>query len=196
MNYLMHLVLSGDDPDIIIGNFIADHIRGSRIINELPNPVKKGILLHRAIDSYSDTHSAVRNSVRLMRTSHFHYAPVAIDILYDHFLIKNWKLFVKIPYGKMVESFYKLLEQRLETLPAKSKKISLKLMEHKWFDKYETFEGLEEIFVMVDRRASFRSELPYTVKYLLEYYSELENDFLTFTPDIFTFVSLHNRYRM
>jgi acyl carrier protein phosphodiesterase len=192
----MHLVLSGEDPDIIIGNFIADHIRGSRIINELPNPVKKGILLHRAIDSYSDTHHSVRHSVKLLRSSHYHYAPVAIDILYDHFLIKNWKQFVKISLGNKIASFYSLLENRLDSLPAKSRKISLKIIEFNWFEKYETFEGLEEVFAMVDRRASFRSELPNTVKYLLEFYNELEEDFLSFAPDIFTFVSLHNRYKM
>jgi len=29
MNFLAHIYLSGDDKDIIIGNFIADGIKGS-----------------------------------------------------------------------------------------------------------------------------------------------------------------------
>ena len=50
MNYLAHIYLSFDDPDITLGNFFADHIRGNRY-QHFPNNIQKGILLHRAIDT-------------------------------------------------------------------------------------------------------------------------------------------------
>ena len=50
MNFLAHIYLSFDDPEITLGNFFADHIRGNKY-KHLPNKVQKGILLHRAIDS-------------------------------------------------------------------------------------------------------------------------------------------------
>lgn len=192
----MHLVLSGEDPDIIIGNYIADHLRGNAMVNELPNSIKRGIMLHRAIDTFSDMHPAVRHSVRLLQASHHHYAPVAVDLLYDHFLIKNWKQFVRLPFHQTLQEFYSLLESRLDTLPPKSKKISLKILENNWFDKYETFEGMNEVFATVNRRTHYENELPHTVKYMIAFYNEFESDFLQFAPDIFTFVSLHTRYRL
>jgi acyl carrier protein phosphodiesterase len=196
MNYLFHLVLSGDDPDIIIGNYIADHIRGTKIVNNLPNPVLKGVLLHRAIDAYSDMHPSVKHSISLLRPSHGHYASVAVDILYDHFLIKNWKQFVKNPLVAKINSFYSLLTERLDTLPPKSRKVSLKMMDGNWLGLYETFDGLNEVFIGVTKRTHFDNALPETVQYLIRYYDEMDKDFLVFARDIFSFVSLHNKYRM
>ncbi len=196
MNYLFHLVLSGDNPDIIIGNYIADHIRGTKVVNELPNTVLKGVLLHRAIDAYSDMHPAVRHSVALLKPTHQRYASVAVDILYDHFLIKNWKQYVKVPFVKKVNSFYSLLEKRLDTLPPKSKKVSLKMMEANWLGMYETFDGLDMVFLGVTKRTHFPNALPDTVQYLIQYYDELDHDFQIFARDLFDFVSLHTRYRM
>jgi len=196
MNYLFHLVLSGDNPDLIIGNYIADHIRGTKIVNELPNAVLKGVLLHRAIDAYSDMHPAVRHSVALFKPSHQRYASVAVDILYDHFLIKNWKQYVKVPFVKKVNSFYGLLEKRLDTLPPKSKKITLKMMEANWLGMYETFDGLDLVFIGVTKRTHFPNALPETVQYLIQFYDELDHDFQIFARDLFDFVSLHTRYRL
>jgi len=196
MNYLFHLVLSGENPDIIIGNYIADHIRGTKIVNELPNPVLKGVLMHRAIDAYSDMHPAVRHSVALLKPSHAKYAPVAVDILYDHFLIKNWIQFVKVPLVKKINSFYALLDERMDTLPPKSQKVSRKLMQDNWFGMYESFDGLNDIFIGVNKRTHFENALPDTVEYLVKYYNELDNDFNVFARDIFAFVSLHTRYRL
>ncbi len=192
----MHLILAGDDPETIIGNYIADHIRGVQAVNELPNAVKRGVLLHRAIDTFSDMHHAVRHSVTLLRPSHKHYAPVAVDILYDHFLIKNWKIFVREDFSTVVNRFYQLLEDRMDTLPPKSQRISRKIIDSQWFDRYETFEGMQEVFSAVNRRTHFKSALADTVQYLVEFYHEFENDFLVFTPDIITFVSLHKKYRL
>lgn len=196
MNYLFHLVLSGDNPDIIIGNYIADHIRGTKIVSELPNPVLKGVLLHRAIDAYSDMHPAVRHSVNLLKPSHAKYASVAVDILYDHFLIKNWKQFVKVPLVRKINSFYSLVADRMETLPPKSQKVSRKLLQDNWFGLYETFDGLNEVFVGVTKRTHFDNALPETVEYLVKYYNEFDSDFLVFARDIFSFVSLHTKYRL
>ena len=196
MNYLFHLVLSGDNPDIIIGNYIADHIRGTKIVNELPNPVLKGVLLHRAIDAYSDMHPAVRHSVALLKPSHARYASVAVDILYDHFLIKNWRQFVKTPMIKKINSFYALLSDRIDMLPPKSQKVTRKLLQDNWFGLYETFDGLNDVFIGVTKRTHFENALPETVEYLVKYYDELDTDFKVFAHDIFSFVSLHTRYRL
>ena len=55
MNYLAHILLSGTSPDVMIGNFIADSIKGSKY-NSYPLQIQKGILLHRQIDTAQRMH--------------------------------------------------------------------------------------------------------------------------------------------
>ena len=55
MNYLAHQVLSFKNSDLMIGNFIADSIQGNRF-NGLNDNIIKGIILHRKIDTFTDTH--------------------------------------------------------------------------------------------------------------------------------------------
>ena len=89
MNFLAHIYLSGDDDQIKIGNFMADSIRGHSYEN-YPSDIKKGILLHRAIDSFTDMHPIYRKSKHRLHEKYGHYSGVIMDIFYDHFLAKNW----------------------------------------------------------------------------------------------------------
>ena len=63
MNYLGHLVLSGDSEDVLFGNFISDAIKGSSYKNWTIS-IQKGILLHRNIDTWTDSHFEYLNSKR------------------------------------------------------------------------------------------------------------------------------------
>lgn len=59
MNFLAHAFLSGDDPDVLFGNFVADSIKGNMLTNYSPE-IQKGVVLHRAIDEFTDHHPVVR----------------------------------------------------------------------------------------------------------------------------------------
>ena len=63
MNFLAHLYLSQDDINILIGNFIADHIRGNHYEN-FSKEIQQGIFLHREIDTFTDAHKIVRKSTK------------------------------------------------------------------------------------------------------------------------------------
>ena len=89
MNFLAHIYLSGDNDLIKIGNFMADGIRGKQYEN-YPLEIQKGIILHRAIDTFTDAHPIFRQSTKRLHNNYHHYAGVIVDILYDHFLAKNW----------------------------------------------------------------------------------------------------------
>ena len=88
MNYLAHIHLSGDDELVTIGNFIADGIKGKNY-KKFPKAIQTGILLHRKIDSFTDTHPIVRTSTSRLHENYGHYSGVIVDILYDHFLAKK-----------------------------------------------------------------------------------------------------------
>ena len=63
VNFLAHLYLSQNNTNMMIGNFIADHVKGNDY-KKYSNEIQKGILLHREIDTYTDTHPIVRKSKR------------------------------------------------------------------------------------------------------------------------------------
>jgi len=113
MNFLAHIYLSGDNKDITIGNFIADGIRGNDY-KKLPKDIQTGILLHRRIDTFTDAHKIVRQSTKRLHKNYSHYSGVIVDILYDHFLAKNWKKYSDIPLATYVDDFYSLLEDNFD----------------------------------------------------------------------------------
>ncbi len=113
MNFLAHIYLSFEDPQIRLGNFIGDAVKGRRYEN-YPDPVRKGILLHRAIDSFTDSHPTTRLSTRRLHPGYSHYSSVIVDIFYDHFLAANWDRYCEVPLPAYTTSFYTLLEENLE----------------------------------------------------------------------------------
>ena len=66
MNLLAHIFLSGDADQLLIGNFIADFIKGNRFEHLEPEMIR-GIYLHRFIDSYTDRHPLVKQSARRLQ---------------------------------------------------------------------------------------------------------------------------------
>jgi len=115
MNFLAHLYLSGDNDELKIGNFVADGIHGKPY--EFPPVVQKGIILHRAIDSYTDVHPIFRQGTRRLHPAYHHYAGVIMDIFYDHFLAKNWKNYSDVPLNEYAAGIYKLLQDIITCCP-------------------------------------------------------------------------------
>ena len=96
MNFLAHIYLSFENPKILVGNFIGDFVKGKKL--ELyGDEIQKGILLHREIDDYTDSHPIVLETKKRLRPNYHHYAPVISDVYYDHFLASLWSNYHKTP---------------------------------------------------------------------------------------------------
>lgn len=89
MNYLAHLYLSGNDHQLMVGNFIGDAVKGS-LYEQFPGRIREGILLHRQIDTYTDNHPKIRQAKSYFSKSYGKYSGVVVDVLFDHFLASNW----------------------------------------------------------------------------------------------------------
>src|SRR5690554_5864764 len=137
MNFLAHIYLSGDNPQVILGNFFADSIKGSKY-KEYPPDVQKGIILHRAIDYFTDSHATVRLSTARLFDRYSHYSGVIVDMYYDHFLAANWELYSKVPLEDYTANFYKLLEDNYELLPRNVQKFMPYMIQHNWLLNYAT----------------------------------------------------------
>ena len=188
MNFLAHIYLSGDDTEIKIGNFIADSVKGKQFIH-YPKGIRKGIILHRAIDTFTDTHPTVRKSVRRLFPIYSHYSTVIIDILYDHFLAANWGDYSNIPLEVYVADFYKLLNQNIEILPLPIRQFLPVMIEQNWLLKYASIQGIGDILTQMNYRTGNKSRMNLAVKELEIYYSQFGEEFKSFFGDMENFAN-------
>ena len=186
MNYLAHIYLSGDNELVTIGNFIADGIRGKRY-QEYPDDMQIGILLHRAIDSFTDAHPTVRESTKRLHKNYSHYASVIVDILYDHFLAKNWNNYSDIPLEVYSNQFYDALQDHFEILPPRIQKIMPYMIANNWLLSYASIEGIAKVLEGMSRRARHESNMNLAVRELQEFYNEFEDEFTRFFEELIEF---------
>lgn len=186
MNFLAHIYLSGDDDQLKIGNFIADSVKGKTFI-KYPERVQEGIVLHRAIDTFTDAHPLFRQSSQRLFPTYSHYSTVIVDILYDHFLAANWKTYSSIPLNEYIEDFYELLQSNLEILPKAVQHFLPYMIRDNWLLDYATVEGIGRILSQMNRRTKNRSRMDLAVKELAFYYEEFEEEFKLFFKDLIEF---------
>lgn len=186
MNFLAHIYLSGEDEGITIGNFIADGIKGKQY-KKYPLQIQKGILLHRGIDSFTDQHPTVRQSTKRLHENYGHYSGVIVDILYDHFLAKNWKIYHSQPLDEYVGEFYEMLRKYFEILPTRIQRMMPYMIADNWLLSYATVEGISNILTQMNRRTKEQSKMNLAVIELEQYYTEFETEFTCFFEELKTF---------
>ena len=186
MNFLAHIYLSGENDLIKIGNFMADGIRGKQF-EHFPEDVQKGILLHRFIDTYTDSHDVFRQSTKLLHEKYHHYAGVIVDIVYDHFLAKNWEKYSDEKLDRFVNQFYRSLHENYPILTEKTQDMMPYMIKQNWLLSYQTVEGIHQILTQMDRRRSKnQSNMQFASAELKEFYPEFEREFTLFFEDMKT----------
>ncbi|WP_431107386.1 ACP phosphodiesterase [Winogradskyella poriferorum] len=188
MNFLAHIYLSGDDELLTIGNFVADGIRGHNY-KIYPEKVQAGILLHRAIDTFTDAHPIFRQSTKRLHKNYGHYSGVIVDIIYDHFLAKNWKEYSNIPLANFVDEFYNTLNKNFEILPKRFKHLTPIMIEGNWLLSYATIDGIQLVLNGMNNRTKGKSKMNEATNELKEFYTEFEEEFTAFFKELQSFAS-------
>ena len=183
MNYLAHVYLSGTDDLLKIGNFMADSIKGNSY-NLFDQELRKGILLHRHIDSFTDAHPIYRKSKHRLHEKYGHYSGVIMDILYDYFLAKNWIRYSEEPLEDYAANFYKLLQNNEAILTDKIKTLIPYMIEKNWFVSYSSLAGIEMILFQMDYKTKHRVHMQEAMVELKTFYSEFEEEFFLFFDEL------------
>ncbi len=183
MNFLAHIYLSDNNDFIKIGNFMADGIRGNDYLN-YPDDIKKGILLHRYIDTFTDANEIFRISKHRLHERYGHYSGVIVDILYDHFLAKNWSDYSNEALRDFVFRFYQSLKENFDVLTSKTQRILPIMIEYNWLESYATIEGISRILFQMDSRTKFKSKMQFAVEELKEFYEDFEHEFTLFFEEL------------
>jgi acyl carrier protein phosphodiesterase len=186
VNYLAHSVLSFNDPDLIIGNFIADSIQGNRFDGLTPSIIK-GITLHRKIDVYTDSHPIFLTSKYHFTKDFGKYNGVLMDIIYDHYLAKNFHLYSPTPLQEYCSNIYKLLHDNHHYLPEPAKRFYEYMTERNVLYTYSTLQGIEVVLGHLSHRIRHRYELSLAIPVLEKHYDEIEQEFFVFFDDLTAF---------
>lgn len=186
MNFLAHIYLSENNDLIKIGNFMADGIRGNKFEN-FPPEIQKGIILHRAIDTFTDAHPLFRSSTKRLHERYHHYAGVIVDVFYDHFLAKNWNKYSDENLEDYINRFYQSLYDNIDFLSEKTKSIMPYMINQNWLLCYQSVEGIHRILYQMDCRTGYKSKMQFATEELENFYSEFEKEFTEFFEELRNF---------
>ncbi|MFI2743462.1 ACP phosphodiesterase [Zhouia sp. PK063] len=186
MNFLAHLYLSDRHDDIMIGNFIADSIRGNKY-EHFPLGIQKGIKLHREIDTFTDAHPVFRQSTKRLHPFYSHYSGVIIDIFYDHFLAKNWEKYSNEKLTDFATYFYQLISSKYDDMPEKVQYMIPYMIKDNWLVSYAAISGIQSVLNGMNRRTKNKSNMHLATKQLQDFYTEFETEFYLFFDDMQTF---------
>ncbi len=187
MNYLAHFHLSNNDTNLIIGNYIADDVKGKAYLNYSPE-IQRGIILHRNIDSFTDSHAIVLNSKNLIRHHQNKYTPVVMDVFYDYFLAKNWQRYSDTELLGFTNDIYKVLLKNITSLPLKSQARLPFMAGSNWLYNYREIEGIEKALTGLSKRSSYENNMSQAHLILQEAEVELQKDFKQFYPELMDYV--------
>lgn len=190
MNFLGHAFLSFGDAEILTGNMIGDFVKGKKALEQYPEKIQKGIMLHRAIDSYADLHPANIRAKVWFREKYGLYSGAVIDTVYDHFLATDAHYFKnEKELFDFSQDTYAKLEQHSEYFPPRFAAMFPYMKEQNWLYNYRTMKGVERSLQGLGRRAKYMapSDDAYDT-FVLRYY-QLEQCFFEFMEKAYNFVN-------
>lgn len=155
MNLLAHAVLSPPDPAILAGNLTADWVKG-RVRRTLPEAVRRGMALHQEIDAFTDIHPLVHRCGELLAPRWGRYAPILVDIFFDHVLSVDWTFFSGVLRERVIAAAYEAIRSHMHVLPARAQHACHALLADDWLSAYATLDGISLSLTRLSARLQSR----------------------------------------
>lgn len=189
MNFLGHATFNLGNPEILVGNFIGDYVKGRKILETFPENIKKGILLHRKIDAFTDQHPQVLKSKIYFRPAYRLYAGPCVDHLFDHFLANDPYFY---PSSEDLLNFEKSVMEIIHEfegiLPESFRMLFPYLNAGKWLSDIKKIKGLERSFLRLERRGKYMPSSKEAYNISLGHYYELNQRYFEFVEDLKEYV--------
>ena len=187
VNYLFHLYLSGDDPDILTGNFMGDFVKGP-LGDSYPPPLRRGIVLHRRIDSFAQNQPHFTRSRLRLGKEFGLYRGILVDLFYDHFLATSWQELSKEPLNLYLHRVRRIIEARRRFLPERLREI-VPIVFEEMIPSYLEPHGVGSALTRMSRRVKRANPLAGGGVELTRHYEALRGDFLDFLPEVRDFAA-------
>jgi acyl carrier protein phosphodiesterase len=183
MNYLAHLFLAGDSAESLIGNLAGDFVKGPLHEDQFTPGIREGIMRHRRIDAFTDTHPAVAAFRRVLVPDHGHYARVISDVFFDHFLATNFSAYS----AESLDQFVHRVFATMEGQPRPGRLAAVYPYIPSWLLSYGEIDSIRVALTNLSRRLSRKPHLEDATHHLIDSHSELEGRFQEFFPDVVAF---------
>lgn len=183
MNFLAHSMFAGRQPEVIVGQFCGDFVRGGQL-EHFPLQVQDGIRLHREIDLFTDQHPVNLDARRLFSPPYRRFAGVLTDVVYDHYLARSWAMYSDRPLREHVDEVYDALRQHFELLPLDLQRFARLLIDQDILASYLSFDAVDLALLRISRRSERFFVLEDAGKVVKALDSELSGHFATFYPDL------------
>jgi acyl carrier protein phosphodiesterase len=189
MNYLAHACLSFGEPEILVGNMIADHIKGTNALQSYPQGIAAGVLLHRQIDMFTDNSIHTKDAKKFFTNMYGLYSGAIIDVVYDHFIAVDTAFFEdEQSLMAFSKNSYAVLDAFAAYLPPKFASYFPYMKEHNWLYSYREVQNLGNAFNGLHRRASAMPPAAPAMEILERNYKELELIYKKFIVELTGFV--------
>jgi acyl carrier protein phosphodiesterase len=183
LNWLAHVLLSEPDTESRMGQIMADWIkRDARLA--MPPGIQRGFAAHTRIDHFTDAHPLVAQSQARIESPFKRYAPVLIDVFYDHFLSLHWSRFCAQPLRAFVDDVYAQIAAYPGPLPERAREAFVYMRRDDWLGSYGTRDGIALLLQRLSRRLARANHLADATPQLDVHFSALEADFLAFFPQL------------
>lgn len=187
MNYLAHLYLADDDPESIIGSLMGDFAKG-RIDDQLAPGIRRGIVVHRMTDSFTDAHAIFRGSKRRLRPEFRRYGGILVDLYYDHFLALQWTRYSDVALEDFSRKVYRILEGHRKDLPPRMQRSVSYMIANDLLLSYREVDGIRRALKGIEGRLKRESRLSEAVVDLEHNHQVLAADFSAFFPELIGYV--------
>jgi acyl carrier protein phosphodiesterase len=202
MNYLAHAYLSFGIPAITVGNLISDFVKGKQKFT-YPAAIQQGIVLHRAIDTFTDTHAITRQAKAFFREPYGLYSGALVDVVYDHFLANDPLIFPDSEAaseppvfanggaglsGADLKAFaqrtYAQVKENEAFLPDVFARVFFYMRTQDWLYNYRYRQGILNSFEGLARRATYMGSAEAAGQLFETHYTQLQVCYREFFPEL------------
>lgn len=191
MNFLAHLYLAEPTPASILGNMLGDFVDGE-FRQHYSAEICRGILLHRAVDKFTDNHPVFRRSKSRLDGRYRLLKGIVVDVFYDHFLACRWSDYSPQPLEDFCKQVYRIFEAHNHLVPARLQHILPRMISENWLLSYRERDGIARVLKGLSGRLSRPNHLADSIAELDHYYAVLEGDFQEFFPQLVEFARMES----
>lgn len=185
MNFLAHLYLTQNKPELVsVGNFMADAVKGTKALELYPESIQQGIRIHRAIDSFTDTHHIFQQGTARLHANYGKFAPVIMDIFYDHLLAQHWSDYNQQSLKDFSKEQYRLLTKHKLLMPDVTRKWLRYIKMENLLVNYASEAKIEQVLKRMDKRTGAISGMSSAINELRVYKSMLIIEFTDFMEEM------------
>jgi len=185
MNFLFHMLLSGADDQILVGNFMGDFVKGP-LAERFPERIRQGVTLHRRIDTFASRAELFQCSRRRLDPHYGLYRGVLVDLFYDHFLVTGWNDWSDEPLDRYLARTRAVIEGQRSELPERMQALVPVIFEE-LLPSYGEVSGIGSALERMSRRVKRANPLAGGQAELLRHYGDLQTDFRGFMPLVRSF---------